>query len=147
MKVGPVAKPSGQMKPYRCDTPHTYLEVETVVAMLLRMAAGLARRETGGAWAAVQAYIERRAARAFERERRATLLTVPQVLPPGSRVYDRRADGSVLELRIPAPARARNDIGEAIVGVSAPDLQDGHLMRRGDPLRQITAGPRAGWQE
>lgn len=65
---------------------------------------------SGGTWSdtqrnfrhvwAVDAYIDRRAAHAFERERRATLLIVPHALPPGAVVLDRRADRSVLELRI-----------------------------------------------
>ena len=65
------------------------------------LAARSAWRMAGGAWAAVNTYIEGRSARLFERERRETYKTVPHLFPPGTRIYDRRADGSVLEVSIP----------------------------------------------
>lgn len=33
-----------------------------------------------------------------------TLMLMPHALPPGTLLFDRRVDGSVLGLRIPAPA-------------------------------------------
>jgi hypothetical protein len=52
-------------------------------------------------WRVIRAYIEGRNAVSLERERRTTLLTVPSALPPGTEVYDQRADGSLLQLRVP----------------------------------------------
>jgi hypothetical protein len=114
---------------------------------ILRMAAGLARRGQCGIWGAVQAYIERQAARVFERERRATLLTVPQTLPPGTLLYDRRADGSVLELRIAVPAQTSSDVKEASVDVTVPGSQAAHLRPSGTDPRQIAAGPQTDCRE
>jgi hypothetical protein len=51
-------------------------------------------------WQVVRAHIEGRNAVSLERERRTTLLTVPVALPPGADIYDRRADGSVLQVRV-----------------------------------------------
>ncbi len=61
----------------------------------------------GGMWQAVRAYVQGRQARLFERERRATLQIIPQTLLPGIRIYDRRADGSVLEVHIPPPTQMK----------------------------------------
>jgi hypothetical protein len=54
-----------------------------------------------GMWQAIRAYIEGRNAVNLEKERRITLLTVPLALPPGTEVCDLRADGSLLQLRVP----------------------------------------------
>jgi hypothetical protein len=54
---------------------------------------------------AVRAYVEGRNAIGFERERRATLLAVP----PGSEFHERRADGSVLCLRVPPAGNIADD--------------------------------------
>jgi hypothetical protein len=121
------------------------LNWEAGMVMLLRVAAGLARRETGGVWGAVRAYVEWRAARAFERERRATLLMVPQALPPGTLVYDRRADGSVLELRIPESAKIGAKSKETIMTASACGLEAGHPGAGAAGPRQITAARKADW--
>jgi hypothetical protein len=69
-----------------------------------RAAVGLARSaitcKVSGMGQAVRAYVEGRNVVNLERERRITLLTVPPALPPGAEVYDLRADGSVLQMRI-----------------------------------------------
>jgi hypothetical protein len=61
-----------------------------------------ARFKTGGLWHAISAQIEGCSAVKFERERRVTLLSVPVALPPGTEVYDQRADGGTLVVRVPA---------------------------------------------
>jgi hypothetical protein len=68
-------------------------------------------RAVGGAWSAALACIEGRSDRLFERERRQTYQAVPRALLPGTYVYDRRADGSILEIRIPPAARTEVTIG------------------------------------
>lgn len=60
------------------------------------------RCRTGGMWHAISAQIEGRSAVKFERERRVTLLSVPRMLPSGTEVYDQRADGGTLVVRVPA---------------------------------------------
>lgn len=59
---------------------------------------------SGGIWQVIGAHIARRKTVAVERERRRTLLTVPSTLPPGTQIYDLRADGSVLLLSVPRTA-------------------------------------------
>jgi hypothetical protein len=54
----------------------------------------------------VRAHIEGRNAVRFERERRATLLTVPYALPPGTHLYEQRPDRSILRLQRPPEATA-----------------------------------------
>jgi hypothetical protein len=71
--------------------------IKTLVTAAVR-AAGC---RFGGMWATTHTYVTGRAARLFERERRHTYQTVPQTLPPGTRIYDRRSDGSVLEIHTP----------------------------------------------
>lgn len=61
--------------------------------------------KTSGMWRVIRAHIEGRNAVSLERERRTTLLTVPSALPPGAEVYDLRADGSLLQLRVPPVMR------------------------------------------
>lgn len=61
--------------------------------------------KASGMWRAIRAHIEGRNAVSLERERRTTLLTVPPSLPPGTEVFDLRADGSLLQLRVPAVMR------------------------------------------
>jgi hypothetical protein len=73
---------------------------------MLRMLLARAVGRSGGMWQAVQVFVQGRQAKAFERERRATLLAVPQTLTPGMRIIDRRADGSVLIIEIPSVLRA-----------------------------------------
>lgn len=83
-----------------------------MIGMFLARAVGRsAGASPGGIWQAVRAYIQGRQARLFERERRATLLTVPQSLPPGTRVVDRRGDGSVLVIDVPPGLRAEAAAG------------------------------------
>ncbi|WP_367325964.1 hypothetical protein [Streptomyces sp. HUAS ZL42] len=57
-----------------------------------------------GMWQTLRARIDGCNAVAFERERRATLLTVVPVLPTGTRIHDRRVDGSILEIAVSVPA-------------------------------------------
>ena len=80
-----------------------------MVIPAITAATGAARRalrcRTEGIWHAITATIEGRNAVNFERERRLTLLNVPQALPPGTEVYDRRADGGIWVLRVPEAAR------------------------------------------
>ncbi|MFJ9461628.1 hypothetical protein ACIRST_41975 [Kitasatospora sp. NPDC101447] len=70
----------------------------------------------------MRTWVEGRNAVAFERERRSTLLTVPTTLHQGGRIYDRRADGSVLEIAVPAAERPGVIIGESVRqhGATAP---------------------------
>jgi len=72
-------------------------------------AAGFARSmvacKASGMWRVIRAHIEGRNAVSLERERRTTLLSVPSALPPGAEVYDLRADGSLLQLRVPPVMR------------------------------------------
>jgi hypothetical protein len=60
-----------------------------------------------GLWRAVLAFVEGRNAVTFERERRITLLAVSPALPPGTEIYDSRADGSVLRVRVPSACLIR----------------------------------------
>ncbi|MFE4628672.1 hypothetical protein [Streptomyces mirabilis] len=81
------------------------------------------RGVSGGMWQAIRARIDGRNAVSFERERRTTLLTVPPALPTGARVYDKRADGSVLDISIPYPAHLDLMISGAVS--PCPDRQPG----------------------
>jgi hypothetical protein len=64
-------------------------------------------------WQALYAHIQGRNAVNFERERRTTLLIVPLALPPGTQIYDQRADGSVLQIRIPPTTRINVILGRS----------------------------------
>lgn len=86
-------------------------------------------RGAGGAWATVRSYIEGRSARLFERERRETYQKVPHVLPTGTRIYDKRADGSILEVSVP-PALQLEVI-----------LDRGTLHSAGDSVDSVTSQP------
>ncbi len=75
----------------------------TQIGAAIKMACSAARfKKGGGMWLAVRAFIDGRNAVAFERERRATLLMVPPMQQAGTVIYDRRPDGSVLSIQIPA---------------------------------------------
>lgn len=71
----------------------------------------------------MRGWVEGRQARLFERERRATLRTVPQTVPLGTTIIDRRADGSILEVRVPALPRVAYpaDVSRADVYEGGPD--------------------------
>jgi hypothetical protein len=105
-----------------------------MVFPVLPALAGAARRavrcRAAGIWLAISAQIEGRNAVSFERERRATLLSVPLALPPGTELYDKRPDGSALLLRVPATARidsaATGDI--PVICPPAKDLPDRRLL-------------------
>jgi hypothetical protein len=100
-----------------------------VMGMFLARATGRsAGASLGSIWQAVRAYIQGRQARLFERERRVTLLSVPQALPPGTRIVDRRADGSVLVIDVPPEFRA-----EAAAGRS---YEPGQLFQSSPVTRQ-----------
>jgi hypothetical protein len=72
------------------------------IGAAIKMARFTARVRKGGIWLAIRVFIEGRNAVAVERERRTTLLMVPAMQQPGTEIYDRRSDGSVLRIRIPA---------------------------------------------
>lgn len=76
--------------------------IVTQIGAAIKMARFAARFKRGGMWRAIRAFIEGRNAVAFERERRATLLLVPPMQQAGTYIYDRRPDGSVLSIQIPA---------------------------------------------
>jgi hypothetical protein len=81
--------------------------------------------------------VEGRSARLFERERRQTYQAVPHVLLPGTHVFDRRADGSILEITIPPAAQTGATI-EA--GNSAPP--EVQASSAGEiPVRRAIAAP------
>ena len=85
--------------------------------LLARVTGRKARASHGSIWQAVRVYIHGRQARLFERERRATLLAVPQALLPGTRIIDRRADGSELVIDIPPGLQGKDAPGNS----RAPD--------------------------
>jgi hypothetical protein len=64
------------------------------------LARSVIRSRLCGLWRAVLTYLEGRSAVIFERERRTTLLAVSPMLSPGTEIYDSRADGSVLSVRV-----------------------------------------------
>jgi hypothetical protein len=70
-----------------------------MVMTVLGLLRSTTRCGVGGMWHAVRVHIEGRNAVRFERERRATLLTVPYALPPSTHLYEQRPDGSVLRLQ------------------------------------------------
>ena len=76
--------------------------VITQIGAAIKMARFAARFKKGGVWQAVRTFIDGRNAVAFERERRTTLLTVPPRQKAGTFIYDKRPDGSVLSIQIPA---------------------------------------------
>jgi hypothetical protein len=79
-----------------------------MVIRVLRDAAWIVRPaghpKSPGLWGVIHTCIEGKAARVFERERRTTLHSVAKSLQSGTELYDRRADGSVLYIRIPPSA-------------------------------------------
>jgi hypothetical protein len=74
----------------------------TQIGAAIKMACFAAKFKKSGLWLAVRAFIDGRNAVAFERERRATLLMVPPMQQAGTVIYDRRPDGSILSIQIPA---------------------------------------------
>jgi hypothetical protein len=108
------------------------------IKLLKLMSAPLAaRKASGGIWLALLSYVEGRSARLFERERRQTYQAVPHVLLPGTHVFDRRADGSILEITIPPAAQTGATI-EA--GNSAPP--EVQASSAGEiPVRRAIAAP------
>ncbi|WP_405763821.1 hypothetical protein OG539_43605 [Actinacidiphila glaucinigra] len=70
------------------------------------------RATSTGMWQTLRARIDGRNAVAFERERRATLLAVPAALPTGTCIHDRRSDGSILDISVPAPTHIDLTIGQ-----------------------------------
>jgi hypothetical protein len=86
-----------------------------VIPVLLTVTSAVgraARCRTGGIWHAISAHIEGRNAVSFERERRVTLVRLSQALSPGTEVFDQRADGGTLLLRVPATKR----VGSVLAG-------------------------------
>ncbi len=96
-----------------------------MVSPVLPALAGAARRAVRcravGLWHAISAQIEGRNAVSFERERRATLLSIPLALPPGTELYDKRPDGGTLLLRVPAAASIESVPAGNITVISPPD--------------------------
>src|SRR5258708_34972588 len=74
----------------------------TQIGAAIKMARFAARSKKSGMWLVLRAFMEGRSAVAFERERRATLLVVPPMQQAGTVIHDRRPDGSVLSIQIPA---------------------------------------------
>jgi hypothetical protein len=101
--------------------------------------AGFARAaiacKTSGMWRAIRAHIEGRNAVSLERERRTTLLTVLPALPPGTEVYDLRADGSLLHLRVPLVMRI-----DAILGGNPEKGTPRIALPAADPPGQGSSG-------
>ncbi len=94
--------------------------------------------KASGIWRAIRAHIEGRNAVSLERERRTTLLTVPPALPPGTEVYDLRADGSLLQLRVPPVMRI-----DAIVGGNPEQQIPRIALPMAGPPGQHSAGEQA----
>jgi hypothetical protein len=67
-----------------------------------------------GLWRLLSGWVEGRQMRLFERERRTTLVCVPPTLAVGTMIYDRRADGSVLLIAIPAGSSPDRDGGRRV---------------------------------
>ncbi|AEM88544.1 hypothetical protein Strvi_9257 (plasmid) [Streptomyces violaceusniger Tu 4113] len=86
-----------------------FREIRTALSIV----GGTLRGRVSGMWYTIRTWVEGRNAVAFERERRSTLLAVPATLHQGGRIYDQRADGSVLEIAVPAPGHSGVIIGES----------------------------------
>jgi hypothetical protein len=93
-----------------------------------------------GLWRAVRCWVERREARLFERERRTTLEVALPLAGPSVRIVDRRADGSVLELR--ASPVAGICAAQAVDCAALPAEPSGDLPIEGLPVTEVelTAG-------
>ncbi|MGW1894219.1 hypothetical protein ACWCP6_28850 [Streptomyces sp. NPDC002004] len=87
--------------------------VQTIRAAL-SLAGGIRKGREGGMWHTIRIWVEGKNAATFERERRTTLLTAPGAIQQGGRIYDRRADGSVLEIAVPAQERLDVIVGESV---------------------------------
>ncbi|MEU5024868.1 hypothetical protein [Streptomyces milbemycinicus] len=85
-----------------------------MVRAALSLVGGTRKGREGGMWHTIRSWIEGKNAARFERERRTTLLTAPLAIPQGGRIYDQRADGSVLEIAIPAQERLSVIVGEPV---------------------------------
>ncbi|MFD5271516.1 hypothetical protein [Streptomyces sp. NPDC058335] len=92
----------------------------TLITALAATGAAL-RCAGGGMWQTLRARIDGRNAVAFERERRATLLTVVPALATGTHIHDRRIDGSILDITVSAaPAYMNLTMGQVPVPTGAP---------------------------
>ena len=112
---------------------------------VLRDAAGIvcpaACPKSSGLWGVIHTCIEGKAARVFERERRTTLHRVAAHLQPGTELYDRRADGSVLYIRISPSTGAGFGIIERTV--ASEKASDGRIgLEQGEACtRPIESSP------
>ncbi|MFB7168099.1 MULTISPECIES: hypothetical protein [Streptomyces] len=88
--------------------------VVQMIRAALSLAGGTRHGREGGMWHTIRSWIDGKNAAVFERERRTTLLTAPLAIEQGGRIYDQRADGSVLEITVPA----REEQLDVIVGES-----------------------------
>ncbi|MFE2326854.1 hypothetical protein ACFXD5_23515 [Streptomyces sp. NPDC059385] len=87
--------------------------VVQMIRAALSLTGGTRQGREGGMWHTIRTWIEGQNAATFEQERRTTLLTVPLAIQQGGRIYDRRADGSVLEISVPVQERRDVIVGEA----------------------------------
>ncbi|MEV7617521.1 hypothetical protein [Streptomyces sp. NPDC089799] len=88
--------------------------VVQMIRAALSLAGGNRTGREGGMWHTIRSWVEGKNATRFERERRTTLLTAPLAIQEGGRIYDRRADGSVLEITVPLPAQLDVIVGESV---------------------------------
>lgn len=97
--------------------------VVQMIRAALSLAGGIRTGREGGMWHTIRSWVEGKNAATFERERRTTLLTAPLAIQQGGRIYDQRADGSVLEITVPVQERLDVIVGESVRcdrAVSAP---------------------------
>ncbi|MEU9705825.1 hypothetical protein [Streptomyces sp. NPDC047981] len=89
--------------------------VVQMIRAALSLAGGTRTGREGGMWHTVRIWAEGKNAAAFERERRTTLLSAPLAIQQGGRIYDQRADGSVLEITVPVQQeRMDRIVGETV---------------------------------
>ncbi|MFE0188120.1 hypothetical protein [Streptomyces sp. NPDC058989] len=88
--------------------------VVQMIRAALSLAGGTRQGREGGMWHAIRIWVEGKNAATFERERRTTLLTAPLAIQQGGRVYDRRADGSILEITVPVQERLDVIVGGSV---------------------------------
>ncbi|GGZ29086.1 hypothetical protein [Streptomyces nitrosporeus] len=97
--------------------------VVQMIRAALSLVGGTRNGREGGMWHTIRTWVEGKNAATFERERRTTLLSAPLAIQQGGRVYDKRADGSVLEIVVPTQERLDVIAGESVRrdgAVSAP---------------------------
>ncbi|MFD0343344.1 hypothetical protein ACFVH0_32480 [Streptomyces sp. NPDC127117] len=88
--------------------------VVQMIRAALSLAGGTRTGREGGMWHTIRSWVEGKNAATFERERRTTLLTAPLAIQQGGRIYDQRADGSILEITVPSTERPDVIVGESV---------------------------------